>query len=165
MNTGSFRDKPLASERVCTGRRTYFLDIETYGSDDPCLVINESGKSRDGGFERHKIIVPSEFLQEFFLRLQDLLLRLDLIDIHEAGRAYSPRVGAELQQASPRIEKVNFAMIREKFPNAYAKWTPQLDEDLREAFQANQNIHVLAEMFERKPGAIQSRLRKLALVP
>jgi hypothetical protein len=61
---------------------------------------------------------------------------------------------------------------REKNARAYAKWSDEEDESLRQAWQQQQEadgseaakIRAIAEAFDRKPGAIRSRLKKLALI-
>ncbi len=51
--------------------------------------------------------------------------------------------------------------IRNTFPKAYAKWTDEDDNLLKTEYQKGKGIETLAEMFQRKPGAIRSRLQKL----
>ena len=51
--------------------------------------------------------------------------------------------------------------IRQKYPNAYEKWSAEEDERLRQ--QYGRNISELAELFGRQPSAIRSRLTKLGL--
>ena len=57
-----------------------------------------------------------------------------------------------------------FEKIREEFPKAYEKWTELDDELLEFSFQMDQDINELAKLFQRKPGAIRSRLRKIGLI-
>ena len=54
--------------------------------------------------------------------------------------------------------------IRKEHPKAYEKWTESADELLKKSFLLNENIDELAKLFQRKPGAITSRLRKLDLI-
>lgn len=53
--------------------------------------------------------------------------------------------------------------IRKVFPNAYKGWTEADDERLKAEYLKGENIEALTEMFQRKPGAIRSRLKKLAI--
>lgn len=54
-----------------------------------------------------------------------------------------------------------FAEIRQKYPNAYESWTKEDDESLVNMFQQGKSIAELANHFQRKKGAIRSRLKKL----
>jgi hypothetical protein len=52
---------------------------------------------------------------------------------------------------------------RDKKPEKNKKWTQEEDEKLVETFATGKKIPYLAILFERKPGAIRSRLKKLGL--
>mgnify|MGYP001561183815 FL=1 len=58
-----------------------------------------------------------------------------------------------------------FEKIRETHPNAYRSWDMAQDEKLRELFTERISISELEKIFERKKGAISSRLKKLGLTP
>ncbi|GAB4143095.1 MAG: hypothetical protein Fur0046_20000 [Cyanobacteria bacterium J069] len=51
--------------------------------------------------------------------------------------------------------------IRETYPKAYAAWTKDEDRRLWQRYQQGAKINDLAQEFQRKPGAIRSRLKKL----
>ena len=61
---------------------------------------------------------------------------------------------------------------REKHARAYAKWSGEEDDSLRQAWEQQQEaetseaakIRTIARAFDRKPGAIRSRLKKLELL-
>ncbi|MGB2841147.1 MAG: HRDC domain-containing protein [Halobacteriota archaeon] len=54
-----------------------------------------------------------------------------------------------------------FAEIRQKYPKAYGRWTKEDDELLVNMFHQGESIAELANHFQRKKGAIRSRLKKL----
>lgn len=54
--------------------------------------------------------------------------------------------------------------IRKNFAKAYMPWTESEDKKLRELFAKGKTTRELSEMFERKRGAIHSRLRKISLI-
>lgn len=66
-------------------------------------------------------------------------------------------------EAAP-LEAHSVKEIRERYPNAYAKWDDIEDLRLKEKFSEGLLINELAKMLQRKPGAIQSRLKKLHLI-
>jgi hypothetical protein len=67
------------------------------------------------------------------------------------------------QKEQTKGKSYSVAEIRKEYRNAYAKWTEEDDEKLRSEFKMGKDLVSLAGMFERKPGAIRSRLRKLGL--
>jgi len=55
--------------------------------------------------------------------------------------------------------------IREKHPRAYTKWTKDDDTILGNEYLRGKTVEELADSFQRKQGAILSRLRRLGLAP
>ena len=60
-------------------------------------------------------------------------------------------------------KKYSVAQIRNKYLKAYAKWTKEADEQLKKQYLEGKSINFLANAFQRKAGAIRSRLHKLEL--
>lgn len=52
---------------------------------------------------------------------------------------------------------------RQEFPNAYSPWTNNDDAELLAMWGGGATVEELAEHFQRKPGAIVSRIKKLGL--
>ena len=52
---------------------------------------------------------------------------------------------------------------RKDFPNAYTPWTENNDAELLSLWGEGATVDELAEHFQRKPGAIHSRIKKLGL--
>ena len=53
--------------------------------------------------------------------------------------------------------------IREKYPNAYKKWTQEEDDELEVLYCEGKSVEELATFFGRKRGAITSRIQHLEL--
>ncbi len=53
--------------------------------------------------------------------------------------------------------------IKQKYPKAYTSWTAQEDADLKTRFQQGMSVIDLANLFQRQPSAINSRLNRLGL--
>jgi hypothetical protein len=51
--------------------------------------------------------------------------------------------------------------IRQQYPQAYARWSPEDDATLREAYESGQDVKSLADAFGRNEGAIRARLTRL----
>jgi phosphatidylserine/phosphatidylglycerophosphate/cardiolipin synthase-like enzyme len=64
--------------------------------------------------------------------------------------------GEEAAQPAFRIDE-----IREKYPQAYVRWSPEDDATLREAYENGQDVKSLADAFGRNEGAIRARLTRL----
>ena len=54
--------------------------------------------------------------------------------------------------------------IRQDYPMAYAAWSAEEDTRLRTAYSQGKTIPELAQLFQRQPGGIRSRLVKLGLI-
>jgi len=64
------------------------------------------------------------------------------------------------------VLKTSFTLedIRKEFPKAYEKWTELDDKFLKESYLIDTSISELAKLFQRKSGAIRSRLKKIGLI-
>ena len=65
--------------------------------------------------------------------------------------------------AVPPAKSYSVATVRKEFTQAYAPWSEQDDTYLQRRFLEGASVADMAGEFGRKPGAIQSRLRKLGL--
>lgn len=57
------------------------------------------------------------------------------------------------------------AQIKERHPRAYERWTPEEDASLRQQHTEGRSVAELAEVFQRQPSAIRSRVQRLGLEP
>ena len=130
----------LFSEKVKSGSRTYFFDVKKTKEDCQYLVISES-KAKGNEFEHHRIMIFQENIQEF---LNGLNKAIDFLSFQKKKESH--------------IEE-----IRLNHPRAYSKWTPLEDEQLQEKYCKGINISELSQYFQRKPGAIRSRIKKLGI--
>jgi hypothetical protein len=71
---------------------------------------------------------------------------------------------AEESGAAP-AKAYNVAAVRKEYNQAYAPWSEADDAYLRSRFREGATLEDLVSEFGRKPGGIQSRLRKLGLEP
>ena len=87
-------------------------------------------------------------------------------DFVEASAAKSNRTASEA--ARPRMpwtpHGAALDAMRVNHAKAYAPWTKTDDLDLSRRYRAGESIEAIAAAFGRKPGAIRSRLKKLALI-
>jgi two-component SAPR family response regulator len=60
--------------------------------------------------------------------------------------------------------KYSVQEIRKTYSHAYETWTKEEDERLRQAYTKGVTINNLANDFQRNPGGIRSRLKKLGLL-
>lgn len=134
--------KEIYSEKISAGSRTYFFDIKEGHDGVKYFVITEA-RSTKGGIERGRVMIFEENFEEFFA---------SLLKVGEF-------LGISRNQSAKRSEK-----IRESHPNAYKKWTDGEDEYLRQSFANGIPIEKLADLLQRQPSAIKSRLIKLGLL-
>ena len=78
----------------------------------------------------------------------------DVIRLRKYLKAYRQLLG----QSVYSIE-----VCRIEHPNAYKPWTQDDDDKLEQLFCEGKTIKELSDIFQRKPGAIRSRVKKLEL--
>jgi hypothetical protein len=83
---------------------------------------------------------------------------------HKSERLGADEFCKEKFQAKQEKKAYSVDEIRKITPKAYKKWTQEEDEKLVESFTRGKKIPLLAVLFERKNGAIRSRLKKLGLL-
>jgi hypothetical protein len=159
----SVRPDLIASYRLKARDRTYFIDLERHKGLGVCLVINESKRISEDNFERHRIIIDSDYIVEFFVSLGRLLEAKSLLKNDETLKE-DASTRKNLGASHGAFRGKAFEEIRLDYPKAYKPWTPDDDADLKDAFHSCKEIAVLADTFQRKPGAIRARLQKLGLV-
>jgi hypothetical protein len=78
----------------------------------------------------------------------------------QAGPAAEPRQ----QRSSTHPKSYDVASLRETHAKAYAPWTTAEENDLVLRHSQGETVNAIAASLGRKPGAIRSRLKKLALI-
>ena len=79
-------------------------------------------------------------------------------------QACEGRQGGFLHRADARSEKERKAQRAERYPNGGKPWTKAEDKLLREMYvDARKNIYQIANLLERTPSAVSTRLKKLGL--
>lgn len=137
-------DNEIYSDKITKGSRTYFFDIKKSENGDLYLKISESKKT-GSGFEHHRLMVFDEDLKDFVETLKKSLTKFKELKEPKDGKTYS-------------VEK-----IRETHQQAYLPWTAEDDNKLEMLFCEGKKAKELAEIFGRKVGAINSRIKKLEL--
>jgi hypothetical protein len=132
--------KELYSDKISAGSRTYFFDLKESTTGAKYLTINESRKGDAHSFEHSRVMVFEEHLSEF------------LIGLEKAVRF------ALNKEPTHSVDD-----IRREHPKAYTKWQPKEEDLLAKEYAKGRTISELAGQFQRQPGAIRSRLRKLGL--
>ena len=74
------------------------------------------------------------------------------------------KVGEEDMEKNGKTKAYDVKEIRQKYPKAYMRWTEDEDNALRNSYLRGKSIDELASIFQRKPSAIRSRLKKLGLL-
>jgi len=133
----------LFSIRANAGSRTYFFDVKESQDGTRYLVVSESRQNKVGVYEHHRVMVFEEHIEEFQLAMTQAIANLR--KLREPSKAYS------------------LDEVRKVHPKAYEKWTPEDDRHLWALHRSGCSIKELSTEFDRKSGAIESRLRKLAM--
>ncbi|HUW73829.1 MAG TPA: AAA family ATPase [Methyloceanibacter sp.] len=96
-------------------------------------------------------------------RALDMLGRLEVEEVEARQAAFLEACGGRAVEASPE-KRYDVAAVRRSHGSAYAPWTEGEERDLRRRHQAGESVGAIAAELGRKPGAIRSRLKKLALI-
>jgi hypothetical protein len=131
--------KEIATERVCAGGRTYFFDIKEAADGARYLVISESRQSGDG-WKHDRVMVFEEYFDSFRQAFE-----------RAAQCLCSPKKAYTVEA------------VRREHPRAYEPWSSEDDERLKAHFREGFTVPKLAQVFQRKEGAIRSRLAKLGM--
>jgi hypothetical protein len=76
------------------------------------------------------------------------------------------QTGSEESLADQEAKLPEYVIVaRQRHPKAYARWTIEEDNRLRELYSSGMDITALAPVLERQPSAIRARLTKLGLLP
>lgn len=135
----------LFTDKVTKGNRTYFFDVKRSENGSLYLSVSES-KRTDDGFEKYKILIFEEDINDFKKVFNRAVRKLEkLTDPNDDNKSYT------------------LDDIREKHPQAYRPWSTEDDEKLEALFCEGKTVKELANIFERKEGAITSRIKKLEL--
>lgn len=123
-------------------------------SENSFMKINGVGETK---FERYGEIfleIIKDYCNEFGIEEK----------IKENRTQYKLKVENSDRKVDAQKTSFTFEKIREEFPKAYEKWIELDDKLLELSFQMDQDINELAKLFQRKPGAIRSRLKKIGLI-
>ena len=140
-------NEELYSDTLRKGNRTYFFDIKQTEKGDLYLKVSEQ-KQVGESLERYRIMIFEEDFEDFeksFTKLISIAKKLKKEDSESEEKAYS-------------VEE-----IRKEHRQAYVSWSEEDDEKLELLFCKGKSVKELASTFERKEGAIRSRIKKLEL--
>ena len=65
--------RTVRSSSVRVGKRTYFFDVNATAGGDYYLVMTESRRTADGGFEKHKIFLYKEDFYKFSMAYDEAM--------------------------------------------------------------------------------------------
>ncbi|MBE9570849.1 MAG: hypothetical protein IMF11_09495, partial [Proteobacteria bacterium] len=68
------------------------------------------------------------------------------------------------KEGKARSRSYSLETVRQRYPRAYERWTKDEDVRLKIEYDKGLGIQPLSEMFQRQPGSIRSRLRKLGIL-
>lgn len=138
-------NEKLFAHTITKGNRTYFFDVEVPKTDHLYLSVSESNNT-----------------EEALEQAKTLIFEIDFVDIHN----FFVEVTGELKKyvdSRTDLKNYNLDDIRKEYPQAYLPWSAADDEKLETLFCAGKTVKELANIFERKEGAIRSRVKKLEL--
>ncbi|MCL5278557.1 MAG: DUF3276 family protein [Planctomycetes bacterium] len=154
--------RELFTERVTAGSRTYLFDVKESTDGTRYLVISElrQNTSRQA---HHRLMI---FQEHFAAYNQGYGKAMRFLGIGGKWWRLALRLRSRNTMHLPGAKGKAYSVDekRQTHPNAYKKWTPENDQQLRKEFAGGANISELAELFQREESAIQSRLKRLGML-
>ena len=141
---GSASRTTVHSGRHTSGKVCYFIDVRQAVNGRFYMVLTESRRRGDQGFEQSRVMAFEE-------DIPGLLEQVDLAG-EEAMKAIEAR--GELPESG----------IRREHPRAFSKWTDDDEETLRKRFESGSEVSAIARVLGRTEQAILARLEKMGLV-
>lgn len=103
-NVNNNEKKELFTEKVVAGSRTYFFDAKEAKDGTKYLVISES-RQRSSSYNNSRVMVFEEHLEAFAIGFQKTLQFLGV-----------------------KIKAYKVNDVRQTYPKAYERWSPDEDE-------------------------------------
>lgn len=98
-------------------------------------------------------------------RARDALARLGPEELARRQASFLEACGGRQPEAETEAAKAyDVTTVRRSHGKAYAPWTEEEERDLRRRHKAGEPVNAIASSLGRQPGAIRSRLKKLALI-
>ena len=136
----------LHSEMVKSNNKAYYLDLKKAENGNNYLVITQSKATEDDKYERIKMILFENEVEQFASAFSKILFNFN--------RSNKPQKVKDEKY----IEEV-----RKDYPNAFQPWTKEDEELLTALFNEGKSVSDLSKSFQRNEGGIRARLDKLGL--
>lgn len=136
----------LYSQQLAKGKRTYIFDVKQTEQNDLYIKITER-KLCNNGFEHHRVLLFEESIEDFMVSFTQCLAH------------YHKLKEAQFIGRKPDT----YSEIKKEHANAYQPWTTDDDVRLESLCGEGKTVTELSVIFERKIGAIESRIKKLGL--
>jgi hypothetical protein len=136
----------LHSERVQAGRVVYFIDVREAANGSVYMSLTQCRHTPSEGQERSDRVYVFE---DCFVSFR---------------KALSGALRAMQKEVAARREG-DIAQLRNTFPRAFEKWTPEEEDGLRSLFAVHGTPAAIAPHTGRTERAVSLRLQKLGLIP
>lgn len=146
---------------VALSRVKRLSGVHLLGYNEQAFCVHPEVISKDKLFRVASEEVSSNFSNLSSVELQNS--HQSFIDICGGENITEHFKSSGILKNNQNGNRTPFEKIREIHPNAYRSWDTSQDEKLRELFAKRIPVSELAKIFERKKGAISSRLIKLGL--
>ena len=136
----------LHTERVNSNGKVYFLDLKEAENGNNYLVINQSKMMEDDKYERIKMILFENEIEQFAAAFSRIIFK------------FNPS-----EKQNKKVDEAYVEKVRKEHPNAFQPWTKEDEELLAALFNDGKTVNELSKSFQRNVGGIKARLSKLGL--
>jgi hypothetical protein len=145
---------------VALSRLRSLSGLYLLGLNERALRVHPEAVETDAAFR-----AASEAARTAILRDAAVLAERQRAFLGEASASSAAEGAAPRQSRGSGYPKAyEVAALRQTHAKAYAPWTETEEQDLRQRYASGEKIDAIAASLGRKPGAIRSRLKKLALI-
>lgn len=137
--------KELLTDKTTQGDRMYSFEVHRSESGELYMLISEDKECSDSK-SKNTLLISENDIDGFKGAFNRLVKKF-----------------MKISNSSKEKKTYNLEEIRQHYPQAYRSWSVEDDEKLEALFCEGKTSKQLAAIFERKVGAINSRINKLEL--
>ena len=151
-------DKFLHHEALVKGNRVYSFAVSQNTARELRLKLTEQSED-EFGFEQREINIDGVHLADFIDKLIDSFVACKAL----LKQQQPAQVTAFVAPARVPVKSYSVDEKRQVHQQAYAPWTPADDDRLKELVANKKSVSAITVLLQRNEGAINSRIKKLAL--
>jgi ATP-dependent DNA helicase PIF1 len=146
---------------VALSRLRTLAGLHLLGINERALMVHPRAVDKDAEFRAESETARAALAPNAAMRASQ---EAAFLAACKANRPTAAPGTPRAQRSSAYPKSYEVAAMRESHAQAYAPWTAAEESDLKRRHSQGESVAAIAARLGRKPGAIRSRLKKLALI-